>query len=173
MASNRFFICDWFGSTMAAMRRRLFAFAASILLAACGSTNQDGGVRYAIYGYNCCAEIMADTSWHAGQHLTLHWTAIAGQPTPDRTAHAMKLRIRLTGPFATVDALKHANGQGRPPAGVRSIDAITPSVTDRTGGTPASKLDLPGDLPAGYYNLETSVSSDCCSTGGATVVTIQ
>lgn len=155
------------------MRRWGFALAATIALAACGSTNPYEGSRYATYGYNCCAEITAETSWHAGQHLTLHWTAIAGQPTPDRTAHAMKLHIRLTGPFATVDALKQANGQGRTPAGVRSIDATTPSVTDRTGGTPASELDLPPDLPAGYYNLETSVSSDCCSTGGATVVTIQ
>ena len=155
------------------MRRRGLAFATAVLVAACGSTNPSGGVTYATYSYNCCAEISADPiTWHSGQHLTLHWTAIAGQPTPDRTAHAMKLHIRLTGPFATVDALKQANGQGRTPAGVRSIDAMTRSVTDRTGGTPASELDLPADLPAGYYNLDTSVSSDCCSTGGATVVTI-
>ena len=155
------------------MRTRLLVVAAAIGLAGCGTTSASGGVSYATYSYNCCAEITTATSWRAGDHLTLHWTAVAGQPTPDKTAHVMKLRLTLTGPFATVDALKQATGQGRTPATVRSIDAVTPTVTDRTGGTPASELDLPANLPAGYYNLETSVSSDCCSTGGATVITIQ
>lgn len=142
------------------------------MLAGCPSPAPASGVTYATYTYNCCAEISAGmTSWHPGQHVILHWTAAAGPQTTHKAPRALTLRVTLIGPFASVDALKQAISQRQIPPGVRSIDAATPAVTDRTGGTP--ELDLPADLPAGYYNLDMLIGSGGNTSGAATIITIE
>lgn len=129
----------------------------------------------AIYGshsYQCCIEIGPNTTWHAGEEVSLHW-----QPTPPgRTTEAnpqqIVLSVSLTGPFASVDALKKETSQGLKPAGVRSINATPVSVNDRRVVSPISQLDLPADLLPGYYNLATSASVASQSWGGSAVVVV-
>jgi hypothetical protein len=156
------------------MRGRILAAAVVLVFSACGSAVPRYGITYASYTYNCCAEIAAGVlTWHAGQHVTLHWQAQAGPPTSDNTPHYLALRVWLTGPFPSVDALKHAISTGNLPSNVRTIDATSPSVSDRTGGVPASELDLPADLPRGYYNVDSTVASAGGSSSGGAIVTIQ
>ncbi|TMD39683.1 MAG: hypothetical protein E6I88_11735 [Chloroflexi bacterium] len=97
----------------------------------------------------------------------------AGPPTADNSPHTLSLRIRVTGPFKSVDALKQAISQGQNPPGVRTIDAKTLAVNDRTANVPTSELDLPADLAPGYYNLEPTVSSGGNSESGSSIVTVQ
>ena len=152
---------------------RFMAVAACLLLAACSSAPVTSGESYQTYAYNCCAEISEITVWHPGEHLTLHWQSQANGTTTVSTPQTVKLRLTLTGPFSTVDALKTAITSHRIPTGVRSIDAETPAVSDRTGGTPASELNLPADLAPGYYNLEQSESIGANSVSGGVVVAVQ
>jgi hypothetical protein len=145
--------------------------AGGLLLCACTGPPPPGAFTYTTYSYGCCAESTGSTSWHAGQHVTLHWRAQMGQTT-DTITHPTVLSVSLTGPFPNVDALKKATSQGSKPAGVRTINAAPISTTDRTIGEPVSELDLPADLAPGYYNLETRSSSNGSSSGGGAVVII-
>ena len=92
--------------------------------------------------------------------------------TTDSNKHTIVLSVSLTGPFATVDALKQATTQGSKPPGVRTVNAAPVSVNDRTFSTPVSQLDLPADLPAGYYNLATQAAQGGGSAGGGAIVIV-
>ena len=145
--------------------------AAAFVLTSCSSSSSVSTLSYPAYTYTCCAEITAITIWQPGQHLTLHWASQLTKTT-DVTPHAVVLRLTLTGPFNTVDQLKTDINTGTRPPGVRSIKAPDLSVTDFTGGTPASELDLPADLQPGYYNLDTLTASGGSSAGGGAVIEI-
>jgi hypothetical protein len=143
----------------------------ALLLSAC-SAQPSSGVTYAVYRYGCCAEIGGNDSWHPGQHLTLHWQQQAAGATSDATPHQMVLSASLTGPFASVDALKQDTSQGTKPAGARTISAVPLTLNDRTGAEPTSQLDLPADLAPGYYNLATGGSSGGQSWGGGAIIIV-
>jgi hypothetical protein len=154
------------------MRIRLLGIAGGLLLSACSGQPADSGVSYAVNTYNCCTEITGNNTWHAGQQLTLHWQPRSGGTTTDTTPHQLVLSVSLIGPFASVDALKKAIGQGTKPAGLRTITAVPLTVNDRTNQAPVSQLELPSDLPPGYYNLGTKTSSAGFSAGGGAVVIV-
>lgn len=105
--------------------------------------------------------------------MVLHWQAQAFGSSNSPTAEPVRLQLTLTGPFASIDALKAAIAGNRLPSDVRSINADTPGITDRTGGTPTSELNLPADLTPGYYNLKQQVTLGGSSASGSTIVTIQ
>src|SRR5438270_8973041 len=128
------------------MRVPISALVAGLLLSACSTQPASSGVSYAVHSYACCAEITGNNSWHAGQHVTLHWQPQPPATTTDAKPHQISLSISLTGPFASVDALKQATSQGTKPAGVRTIDAAPVAVNDRDVVSPSSQLDLPADL---------------------------
>jgi len=145
------------------------AMTAGLVLAACAGTGSPNRF-YAAHIYTCCAELTANATWHRGRQLTLHWTAEPQGTTADDTRHQIVLKLSLTGPFPSVDALKQATSRGSQPAGVKTIASQPVTVNDRTFDTPASTLDLPPDLAPGYYNLDAeSASADGSSGGGAVV----
>jgi hypothetical protein len=144
-----------------------------LILAACGSTPATTGGSYPTYAYTCCTELTEITVWQPGQQVILHWQSQAFGSSTSPLPQPVTLRLTLTGPFGSVEALKAAIARNQLPSGVRSISANTPRVTDRTGGTPASELNLPGNLLPGYYNLEAGVSVEGNSASGSSVVTIQ
>ena len=125
-----------------------------IVLSACG----EQPAIYGAHSYNCCTENTGNLTWHAGQRVTLHWQPTPPGRTTDPNPRQIVLSLSLTGPFATVDALKQATSQGLKPAGVRTVSAAPVSVDDRIVLSPISQLDLPADLPPGYYNLATQAA---------------
>jgi hypothetical protein len=127
---------------------------------------------YAAHSYNCCIENTGNLTWHAGQSVTLHWQSTPAAMTTDSNPHTIVLSLSLTGPFASVDALKQATTQGLKPAGLRTVRAAPLSVNDRTFSTPISQLDLPADLPPGYYNLATQTYAADGSAGGGIIVIV-
>ena len=149
----------------------LSIIASAFLLAACSPSSSVNAITYPAYSYACCTEITAITIWQPGQHVTLHWMAQPSKTT-DVTPHAVVLSLTLTGPFSTVDQLKSAMTGGSKPPGVRTISAPDVRVTQFTGGTPASELDLPASLPPGYYNLDTVTASGGSSAGGGAIIQI-
>src|SRR5260370_6678428 len=108
---------------------------------------------YGSHSYSCCTENTGNLTWHAGQSIALHWQSTPAVTTTDSNPHTIVLSISLTGPFASVDALKQATSQGSKPSGVRTVNSPPVSVDDRTFLTPISQLHLPADLPPCYYNL--------------------
>ena len=92
--------------------------------------------------------------------------------TTDSNRHQIVLSVSLTGPFASVDALKQATNQGLKPAGVRTVSATPVSADNRAFQTPTSQLNLPTDLPPGYYNLATQAAEGGGSQGGAAIVIV-
>jgi|ERR1700694_3288347 len=139
----------------------------ALLLSACG----EQPALYGAHSYKCCTENTGNLTWHAGQSVALHWESTPAAMTTDSNPHTIVLSVSLTGPFASVDALKQAITQGLKPAGVRTVRAAPLSVNDRTFSTPVSQLDLPADLPPGYYNLATqTAAADGSASGGIVVI---
>jgi hypothetical protein len=148
----------------------ILVMACGLLLSACVAQPASPDAIYGAHSYVCCVEDTTILSWHAGQHLTLHWQPTPPTRTTDPSPHQIVLSLTLTGPFPNVDALKQATGQGVRPAGATTITAAPVTVNDRNVVAPSSDLNLPLDLPPGFYNLETQAVSGGSSAGGGTVV---
>lgn len=142
-----------------------------MLLVACSSTT-NSVVTYKAYTYSCCVELTPLTTWNPGERLTLHWQS-RPTTTTNATAESVILRLKLTGPFTTIDQLKSAITKNHLPVGVRTIDTAAVTVSDRSGGSPASELDLPIDLAPGYYNLDAENASVGSAVVSGAVVRIQ
>ena len=139
-----------------------------LVLSACG----EQPAIYGAHSYNCCTETTGNLTWHAGQSVALHWQPTPPVRTTDPNPHQIVLSVSLTGPFASVDALKQATSQGTKPAGVRTVSAAPISVDDRTVLSPMSQLALPADLPSGYYSLATQAAEAGGSAGGGAIVIV-
>ena len=154
------------------MRIASLAMAGALLFSACSAQPASSDTFYGRHNYSCCTENTGTLSWHAGQHITLHWQPTPPERTTDPTSHQIVLSISLTGPFPNVDALKQATSQGVRPAGVTTITAVPVKVNDRDVVTPASELDLPSDLAPGYYNLATQTAGVGGSSGGGAIINV-
>jgi hypothetical protein len=149
---------------------RVLAMAGCLLLSACA----EQPTIYGAHSYSCCLETISpyNLTWHPGQSLTLHWQSTYPGRTTDPTARQIVLSLSLTGPFASVDALKQAISQSSKPAGVRTISAAAVFANDKRVEEPASQLDLPADLPPGYYNLATQAAEGGDSWGGSGIIKV-
>jgi hypothetical protein len=154
------------------VRIRILAIAGGLALSACSGQPATSGAIYGSSSYTCCVEETGLLSWHAGQHLVLHWQPTPPVRTTDPHPHQIVLSMSLTGPFPTIDALKQATSQGVRPAGVTTINAALITVNDRDVVTPASELDLPSGLAHGWYNLATQASSAGLSAGGGAIINV-
>lgn len=153
------------------MRIRFLLLAVGLALSAC-FPYPDSVAIYGAHSYNCCAEIVGETSWHPGRYVTLHWGPTPPGQTTDPTRHPIVLSLSLTGPFANVETLKQAISQGSKPAGVRTITAAPVAANDKTVEMPASQLYLPADLPAGFYNVGWQAAEGGNSIGGGAIVVV-
>ena len=150
------------------MRIGILVAVIGVVLSGCGQQP----AFYAAHSYSCCTDNTGNLTWHAGQSVALHWQPTPAGMTTDSIQHKIVLSVSLTGPFATVDALKLATSQGSKPVGMRTVNAAPISVDDRTLLTPMSQLDLPADLPPGYYNLATQAATAGGSAGGGAIVIV-
>ena len=150
------------------MRIGILIVVIGVVLSACA----EQPTIYGAHSYRCCAELAGTTWWHAGQTLRLHWQATPPHLTADATPHPIVLSLSLTGPFANVDTLKQAISQGSKPAGVRTITAARISANDRMVEAPASQLDLPADLPPGFYNVATTAAEAGHSVDGSAILKV-
>jgi hypothetical protein len=155
------------------MYRGLITTTIGLLLVACSSASQNNAVTYQTYSYSCCAEITGTNTWHPGQAVVLHWRTEPGGTTTQTASVPVLLSVRLTGPFPTVDALKASIGTSVKPLGVKTVEAVPVSATDRSGGAPTSELVLPSALPSGFYNLESAESSAGNASSGNSIIIVQ
>jgi hypothetical protein len=138
---------------------------AALSLAGCASATPHAVVGYEQFRFACCANDV-QRAWHPGEGMSLHWIAERAGTTSDQTGHPMTLTAVLTGPYASIAVLK----AGGPTT--RSLAAAPLSVSDRMSGDPVSSIDLPLDLPVGWYNLAFTVKSAGSTVGSATIIQV-
>jgi hypothetical protein len=139
---------------------------AAVLMSACSSHSPTNAVGYQSFRFTCCASSDVLQAWHPGHEVALHWIGVTAGVTSDDTKHPITLTAVLTGPYASVALLK---------AGGAHADTVFTSpmqVTDRTPGNPVSTIGLPIDLPAGWYNLATTIRSASGSVSSASVIKV-
>jgi hypothetical protein len=141
------------------------SFAVALSLVGCSSPSPENVVSYEHFRFTCCANDLQQP-WHAGEGIPLQWIAKSAGRNSDRTGRPITLTAVLTGPYASVAMLK-AGG-----AFTRSLAAQPLPVTDRMSGDPVSSIDLPLDLPVGWYNLAFTIKSAAGKDGSATVVQV-
>jgi hypothetical protein len=144
----------------------LIALLASVVVG-CSPSGPTGGVGYSQFQFTCCANAEALThAWHAGQVITLQWSAESVGMTASDAQHPITLTAIFTGPYTSVAALKGGGTHAE------TLVALPIRVTDRTSGSALSTIALPLDLPAGWYNLVTTIKSAGGSVGGGTVIQV-
>src|ERR1017187_2821451 len=153
------------------------------LLALClgaGARASGGGaasvpaVTYAQYTVTCCQSSDVDQLYHPGEALLVHWMVVPATRTASEVATTLTLSVTLEGAYASVSALKSGApapvGNGTPPA--YTMRAATVTTTDRSPTAPTSVIQLPADLPPGYYDLVIRVATLDYSAGGAKVIQV-
>lgn len=139
----------------------------ALTVAACASSGAANRHDYEQFRVSCCVDTSLQTDWHPGGTVTLHWIVASAGTTTDPSAAPMTLSASLSGPFASVTALKAAG------SGPETLRAATLHISDRNPGNPVSTIALPANLAAGWYNLVYSVKSGPGnSVGGATVIRV-
>lgn len=143
------------------------ALGLSAFISGCSSPIPPSGVSYEQVRFTCCVNSTALLrAWHPGQKMTVEWGAESAGTTADDTQHAITLTALLTGPYASVAAVKAS--------GIHSATLLAPPlhVTDRSPGSPVSTIALPLDMAAGWYNLATTIRSDAGTVDGSTVIQV-
>jgi hypothetical protein len=138
----------------------------AVVMSACSSSSPTNAVGYASFRFTCCASSDVLQAWHPGHEVAVHWIGVSAGVTADDAKHPITLTAVLTGPYASVALLK---------AGGAHADTVFTSpmqVTDRTPGNPVSTIGLPIDLPAGWYNLVTTIRSAGGSVSSASVIKV-
>jgi methionine-rich copper-binding protein CopC len=139
----------------------------ALTVAACASSGAANGHDYEQFRVSCCVETSLQTDWHPGGTVTLHWIVASAGTTTDPSAAPITLTAALSGPFASVAALKAAG------SGPETMTAAPLHLSARNPGNPVSTIALPMNLVAGWYNLVYSVNSGPGnSVGGATVIRV-
>ena len=106
-------------------------------------------VTYTTYQLTCCMKADIEQTWQPGTEVDLHLMVETRTQTATNAAHKVVIVVTLTGPFSDVPTLKHASGA------THVIQGSVIAMDDRTPPPepPVSIFLLPGDLPAGFYNL--------------------
>jgi hypothetical protein len=155
----------------AVMRARWKVSAPSLVtaltLAACASSGTANGRAYEQFRVSCCTDASLQTDWHPGGAVTLHWIVASDGTTTDPAAAPITLTAAISGPFASVAALKAAGSDPE------TLTAAPLHLSARNPGDPVSTIALPTTLAAGWYNLVYSVNSGSGnSVGGASVIRV-
>lgn len=140
---------------------------AGIIVVACSAPGPTNAVAYEQFRFTCCVSSDVLQAWHAGEAFTLEWIVENAGMTSDPAQHPVTLTALLTGPYASVAALKTGG------AHLETLAATPVHVTDRAPGNPVSSISLPLGFPAGWYNLAFSIASEGGNrVGGSSVIQV-
>jgi hypothetical protein len=162
---------------MPAVIRRLpltvWLLGAAALASGCGTSSLPA-VTYAQYTVTCCQSGDINRLYHPGDALVVHWIVSPSTRTASDVVTTLTLSVTLEGAYASVPALKSGPpaplGNGAPPA--YTLRAVTVTTTDRSITAPTSVIQLPADLPTGYYDLVTAVTAPDSITSGGGVIQV-
>jgi hypothetical protein len=123
--------------------------------------------------YSCCETKDVDTLYQPGQTLTIHWIVNRSDES-GATPLPVELGARLTGPFATVEALKAATSDSQTAPELVTLTAAVVRPSGRPGERPVSTIAIGSAAKPGYYNLRTAITgiSDRDEVGGASIIKV-
>ncbi|MDG4795758.1 hypothetical protein [Micromonospora sp. WMMD1082] len=121
--------------------------------------------------YTCCTDEDVNTPYEPGQTLTVHWI-VEHSPEPGGVPPQVELTAHLTGPYATVEALKSAIVAARDIPGVVTFAAAPVRPAGTPDEQPVSPITIPGEAQPGYYNLTTSVVDGDHTASGSSIVQV-
>ncbi|MBB4751376.1 hypothetical protein [Actinoplanes lobatus] len=121
--------------------------------------------------YSCCSAEDVDTLYRPGQTMSVHWMVEAPNG-PATDAPPVELTARLSGPYATVEELKAAEGDLRNPAGDVTFTAPPIRPTGTPGEQPVSSIPISADARPGYYYLITSENQGGGSVSGGSIIRV-
>jgi hypothetical protein len=153
-------------------RIAVIAAVALVAVAACAAQPERSDA-VAQVTYSCCEAVDVDTPYQPGQTLTIHWT-VNRADEPDATRIPVELTARLTGPFATVEALKAVTDDSQTAPGLITFAAAAVRPSGLPDEQPVSTIAIGSTAAPGYYNLRTSVVglNDGGEDGGASIVKV-
>ncbi|HEY6470993.1 MAG TPA: hypothetical protein VI434_14630 [Candidatus Dormibacteraeota bacterium] len=113
----------------------------------CSSPNAGPAVEHEQFSFSCCAGLDAAPVAHAGETLTFRWNVETIGVSPDSLGSAVTLTAVLTGPYGSVALVKTGGDHSE------TISAAAIHATTEAPGDPVSTIDIPSDLPPGWYNV--------------------
>ena len=119
----------------------------------------------ALQTYSCCSPSDIYAVRHPGETVYLHWIATPLGPSATSAVSTVRLGAGLSGPFASVSALKSSNSP-------TTLTAPVIVTTDQVGDAPVSVIVIPKDAPAGYYNLTTTIDQDGGQLTGGSIIKV-
>ncbi len=147
--------------------------ATTVVLSPTLSGAQTKSSQRAIFSYSCCSASVIDAVHHPGEVLKISWTRSTNPPTSDKKASlTYVLTATISGPFATVAALKTAFGRSRPRYGVVNSSATVIRVPNSKDANPVSMIRIPANAGNGFYELTTSVSGGSVTSTGGSVIRV-
>ena len=148
-------------------KSRLFPPTALLVLglSACSSSGGVVTTGPALQTYSCCSSADINAVRHPGETLQLHWIVTPLAPSATSAMSTVRFGAGLSGPFASVSALKAANS----PATLKAPVIVT---TNQDGAAPVSLIVIPKDAADGYYNLTTTVDQDGSQLTGGSVIKV-
>jgi hypothetical protein len=124
------------------------------------------------YSYTCCSASVMNTIYHPGSVITVHWirsTTTSNQAPPA----TIKLSLRLSGPYRTVNLLKTDSLGAHPRLGRTNSSARDIDVLNTAADHPISILRIPADAGTGYYNLTMTTGSNSLTVSGSGVIRVE
>ena len=124
------------------------------------------------YSYTCCEASVVNTIYHPGQTIVVHWSRTQYSLDGNRAA-TITLSMGLTGPFRTVNSLKHESIGAHPHLGRTTASSALIHLKDNVVDSPVSRIQIPKDAGSGYYNMTTKTGTKDLWVSGATVIRIE
>jgi hypothetical protein len=128
----------------------------------------------ATFNFSCCTAFNTQAVYHPGEIVHLAWTPVEALPGvyPRRT---ITLTAFLSSAFPNADAIKSSTKAGTfsTTTGPFSAAAGQVRISNRSGRTPISSFQIPGNARTGYYDIVTTASQKSFSVTGGTIIKVR
>jgi hypothetical protein len=128
----------------------------------------------ATFNFSCCTAFNTAAVYHPGEVVRLSWTPVEALPGqyPQRT---ILLTAFLSTSFPSVKVLKKSTTDGT--FSITSGPFITAAgelhVSNRSGATPNTSFQIPGNAKTGFYEIVTTASQKGFSNTGSLIIKIR
>jgi hypothetical protein len=126
------------------------------------------------FNFRCCTAFNTEELYHPGEVVTLAWTPVEELPG-DYTSQTITLSGFLSHSFIDAADIKSSTKAGTFSAttGPFSAAAGQVRVSNRSGATPVSTIEIPGNATTGYYDLVTTASQRGFSVTSALIIEVR
>ena len=124
-----------------------------------------------VFTFGCCSASDLTRPLHPGEAFVMHW--VVKPVSLPGTSDPVTLDVRVFGPFPDVVSLKSAFSDG-PTPNVPVAQYAAPLISTRStdGSAHTSTIQLPPGAAAGFYDVESMVTSAGAGVGGGSIISV-